>query len=74
MREFSRLDFRSMSFRYPVDNKGSPSLPNNETVDLVALKQLYDESIVLLRHTSDVLSEYVDIRKWMEAEAMANCY
>lgn len=74
MKEFSRLDFRSMSFRYPVDNKGSPSLPKNETVDLIALKQLYDEAMVLLRHTSDVLSEYVDIRKWMEAEAMANCY
>ena len=74
MKQFSRLDFRSMSFRYPVDNLGNPSLPKDETVDLFALKQLYDEAMVLLRHTADVLGEYVDIRNWMEAEARANCY
>ena len=72
MKQFSRLDFNSMNFRYPVNNQGNPSLPSGETVDLVALKQLFDDSMVLLRHTTDVLSEYVDIRNWMEAEARAN--
>ena len=74
MKRFSRLDFRSMSFRYPVDTQGNPSLSKTETVDLVALKLLYDEAMVLLRHTADVLGEYVDIRNWMEAEARENCY
>ena len=74
MKRFSKLDFNSMSFRYPVNNQGSPSLPREETVDLVALKQVFDDAMVLLCHTADVLTEYVDIHKWMEAEASANWY
>ncbi len=72
MKQFSQLDFNSMNFRYPTDKKGNLSLPSEATVDLVAFKRLFDDAMVLLRHTTDVLSEYIDIHNRMEAEARAN--
>jgi hypothetical protein len=74
MKLFSRLDFDSMGFRYPFNNQGNPNLPRDEVVDLMALKQAFDDAMILLKHTADVLGEYVDVRRWMEAEARANWF
>jgi hypothetical protein len=57
MEEFDLLDSSSFRFRYPIDKKtGSLVFSGNETVNLLSLKQLYDDAMVLLRHTADVLS------------------
>ena len=49
MKIFDQLDFDSFSFRYPLDKKGSPNLPHDEKVDLAALKQTFDDAMILLR-------------------------
>jgi len=54
-----------MSTPPPTDNSGKPNFDQNQTVDLVALKLLYDDAMILLRHTADVLSEYVDIHNYL---------
>lgn len=56
MEQFDNLDSSSSRFRYPTDIKGNPVFSSEETVNLLKLKQLYDDSMVLLRHTADVLS------------------
>jgi len=57
MEEFDQLDSSSFRFRYPIDKKtGNLVFSGNETVNLLSLKQLYDDAMVLLRHTADVLS------------------
>lgn len=65
LKKFHALDADSFSFRYPIDNSGKPNFARDQTVDLVALKHLYDDAMILLRHTADVLGEYVDIHNHM---------
>lgn len=71
---FEEMDATSFTFRYPIDKKGALNLPREQTVDLQALKLAFDDAMILLRHTADVLGEYVDIHRWMEAEARENWY
>ncbi|MCI0627227.1 MAG: hypothetical protein L0387_37200 [Acidobacteria bacterium] len=57
MEEFDQLDSSSFRFRYPIDKKtGNLVFSGGETVNLLSLKQLYDDAMILLRHTADVLS------------------
>lgn len=72
MNQFEALDSTSFNFRYPVDKAGTPNFPPGQTVDLQAIKLTFDDSMILLRHTADVLGEYVDIHRWREAEAHGN--
>jgi hypothetical protein len=65
LKQFIALDAGSFNFRYPIDNTGKPNFDQNQTVDLVALKLLYGDAMILLRHTADVLGEYVDIHNYM---------
>ncbi len=65
LKKFNALDAGSFSFRYPIDNSGKPNFAPDQTVDLVALKLLYDDAMILLRHTADVLGEYVDIHNYL---------
>jgi hypothetical protein len=56
MEEFDQLDSSSFRFRYPIDKKtGNLVFSADDTVNLFNLKQLYDEAMVLLRHTVDVM-------------------
>jgi hypothetical protein len=55
MEQFDNLDGTSFRFRYPIDKRGNPVFSGEETLNLLQLKQLYDDSMVLLRHTADVL-------------------
>ena len=69
MQKFSALDKLSFSFRYPIDKKsGGANFNQHTTVDLFEMRQLYDEAMILLRHTADVVGEYVDIHQHMEAD------
>ena len=59
MEEFERLDKGSYSFRFPIEKKtGKLIWSHDDTVDLLALKNLFDEAMILLRHTIDALEPY----------------
>jgi len=74
MKQFEALDGTSFNFRYPIDKTGMPNFSRDQTVDLRAVKQSFDDAMILLRHTADVLGEYVDIHRWMEADMRSNWY
>ena len=69
MKVFEALDGTSFTFRYPIDKAGSPNFSRDLTVDFRPIKQSFDDAMILLRHTADVLGEYVDMDRWMEAKA-----
>ena len=56
MQAFEQLDLGSFNFRFPTDMEGNLIWSPEETVDLLALKNQFDEAMILLRHTADVLS------------------
>jgi hypothetical protein len=55
MEIFERLDKASVSFRYPELGPGQSVFEEGETVNLLQLKNCYDEAMILLRHTADVI-------------------
>lgn len=61
--EFDRLDFTKSCFRYPFDNSGK-AYQTGEIIDLSLLLNTYGEAMILLRHTADVLGEYVAFLDW----------
>ncbi len=68
LRQFTLLDSGSFNFRYPIDTQGKPNFAPDRTIDLVELKRLYNDAMVLLRHTTDVLGEYVEIYRYWERD------
>jgi len=74
MSQFESLDATSFNFRYPMDKFGKPNFALDQTIDLTAIKQAFDDAMILLRLTADVLGDYVDTHHWMEAEARENWY
>jgi len=68
MKQLEALDANSISFRYPADKTGKPNFLCDQTVDLLAVKQAFEDAIILLQHTAAVLGEYVDIWKHMAAD------
>jgi hypothetical protein len=64
MKKFMAMDSGSFSFRYPIDKKGNINFRPDETVDLVAMKLLYDDAMILLCATADVLDQYVEIESY----------
>lgn len=58
MEVFERLDIGSDSFRFATDRHGRLIWSYDDKVDLLALKNLFDEAMILLRHTIDVLDTY----------------
>ena len=73
---FHLLDQYSDSFRYPVDKENNKSFDHKDTINLLDVKELYDKSMILLTHTSDVFAKYTDyadeIEKMYEDEMKAN--
>jgi hypothetical protein len=49
-----------MSFRYPVDKEGKPTLLGLDRVDLVNLKSVMDRISSLLDASSDALGDILD--------------
>jgi hypothetical protein len=60
------LDKNSDSFRYPVDKDNKSSFEPTTTINLLDVKKLYEESLVLLVYTASVFDKYtavIDERK-----------
>lgn len=57
---FQKLDEYSYSFRYPVDPDKEVNFEFTERLDVLAVKELYEEAMILLSHTIDVLGEYIE--------------
>lgn len=55
--EFCSLDAKSMSFRYPIDKGGQPTLLGLERIDLVNLKNVMGRISSFLDASSDGLGE-----------------
>ena len=58
--ELCQLDAQSMSFRYPVDKEGKPTLLGLDRVDLVNLKGVMDRISSFLDASSDALGDILD--------------
>jgi hypothetical protein len=58
--ELCQLDAKSMSFRYPVDKEGQPTLLGLQRVDLVNLKSVMDRISSFLDASSDALGDILD--------------
>ena len=55
-----KLDTLSYAFRYPVQNDGiTPSFTSGMSINFKQIKELYDNSIVLLKYTTDVIEEEI---------------
>lgn len=69
MQRFAALDKLSFCFRYPFDKKsGGPNFNQQTKVDMLEMRAVYEDAMVLLRHTADVVGEDVQIHYEMEAE------
>lgn len=73
---FHLLDKQSDSFRYPVDKEDKDSFEHSERINILDVKDLYEKSMILLLHTSDVFAKYTDyadeIEKMYEDEMRKN--
>jgi hypothetical protein len=58
--ELCSLDAKSMSFRYPVDKEGKPTLLGLDRVDLVNLKNVMERISSFLDASSDALGDIFD--------------
>ena len=58
--DLCQLDAQSMSFRYPVDKEGQPTLLGLERVDIVNLKSVMDRIGSFLDASSDALGDILD--------------
>ncbi|WP_025125147.1 hypothetical protein [Myroides odoratimimus] len=59
-RTLHKLDELSYSFRYPVENDGiTLNFKDEDVLNFKNIKELYDESIVLLKYSTDVVNTYL---------------
>ena len=63
----NKIDRGSYSFRYPVDLKQSKVFNHDDRINLHDVKEVYDQAMVLLFHTADVLSQYTDYHDYMQS-------
>ncbi|MCA9385438.1 hypothetical protein KC717_02195 [Candidatus Dojkabacteria bacterium] len=52
---FENIDLMSMSFRYPMDRQGNKSLLYQERINLLKIKDQFNEAVNILDRTRDVL-------------------
>jgi hypothetical protein len=57
---FNLLDKNSDSFRYPVDKDNNKSFQQNDRINLLDVKELYDKSMLLLTFTGAVFAKYTN--------------
>ena len=60
------LDRGSYSFRHPVDTKQERVFRDDDTINLMDVKELHSKAMVLLFHTADVLSDATDYYDYMD--------
>lgn len=63
---FHSLDKNSDSFRYPVNKDDNDSFKKTDTLNLLDLKILFENSMTLLTYTADVFANYTDYADAME--------
>jgi hypothetical protein len=75
IKEFSKIDLKSMAFRYPTDKKGNPSLPGIKRTNLGNLSKVmlnianfFDAASMIICVKLDLKRESNDIIKAYEAE------
>ncbi|MFA6283267.1 MAG: hypothetical protein WCT30_03715 [Desulfurivibrionaceae bacterium] len=55
-----KFDQGSYAFRYPVGTDGkTPSLSISDTLNMTAVKEMYERAKTLLKYTTDVISEHL---------------
>jgi len=57
---FDILDKGSTCFRYPVDKDNERVFQPRETVNILNIKELFEKTMTLIYHTSDLFSQYTD--------------
>ena len=67
---FDVLDRGSFSFRYPTDTKQKIVFEHAESINLMDVYELHKNSMILLFHTVDVLSDYFDLYDEYQNEFM----
>ncbi len=73
---FDRIDKKSYSFRYPVDLDGNINFDTLERVMLVEIKDKFDDAVIFLTHTIDVLGNlftWIDYHEELLASYYNNC-
>jgi hypothetical protein len=61
--QFEELDPFSTAFRYPVDKKGAPSLPDQLVVALGPVKSVIEELAVVLDRAFMMCSAFVEVKR-----------
>ncbi len=64
--KFDILDKCSFCFRYPVDNKNRRVFQPNDIVNILDIKKLFDKAMILIYHTADIFSKYIDYADFIE--------
>jgi len=63
---FEILDRGSFSFRYPVDKKNKRVFHHTDRLNILDIKELFDNAMLLLHYTSSVFSKYTDYADYIE--------
>jgi len=64
--QFDIIDNGSFSFRYPVDKNNNNVFKHDDRINLLDVKEVLDKAMILLHHTSDLFSKYIDYAKMIE--------
>lgn len=65
---FDEMDKKGDTFRYPKNKNGEGNMELDVTVNLLEIKNYFDEVMTLLYFTDSVISEYVEVEKIFESE------
>ena len=61
--EFSHWDSNSETSRYPIDQKGNPSVLTTQLANIKSLHELIEKISYLLDGISDGISEYLNAKR-----------
>jgi len=70
--EFSRVDPKSMAFRYPEDQEGRPSLEGLTHINLRVVKEVIGKISVILGGAGAMIGEYSGYKSDMQSEYAAD--
>ncbi len=63
---FHLLDKNSEAFRYPVNKKDNAVFKYTEIINVLDIKKLYEKSMMLLTHTTDLFADYINMADYVE--------
>lgn len=65
MEEFAQVDPLSMSFRYPEDKDGNPTLPGLTNINIRNVREVIGKISVILEGAGAMISEYLSFKQEM---------